>query len=69
MKWWLIIYALSPDGLTAFDLEYSSRGDCTAAQVQTYAINRERTEPRKLTLDCSPHPMPVRFYEEPEVQL
>jgi len=69
MKWWLIVYAFTVDGVTAFDLEYDSRAECTAALVRTYAINRERTEPRKLVAECNRFPLPVRQLEEPEIEI
>jgi len=69
MKWWLIVFVLTSDGMTAFDLEYKSRPECTAALVRTYALRKENADDdEKVVLECSKYPMPARQPENPEIE-
>ncbi len=69
MKWWLVIYVITPHGVTAFDLEYSSRAECTAALVKTAEIRKEYTDHEQKVLECSRYPIPVRQPENPELEV
>lgn len=69
MKWWLIIYVITPHGVTAFDLEYSSRSECTDALVKTVEIRKEYTDDEHKVLRCSTYPMPLRQLKNPELKV
>ena len=69
MKWWLIVYVITPHGVTGFDLEYSSRAECTIALVKTVEIRKEYADHEQKVLECSRYPIPARQPENPEVEV
>jgi hypothetical protein len=69
MKWWLIVYVFTSDGITAFDIEYDSRAKCRAALVKTIEIRKGYTDHEKKVLECSRYPIPERQTENPEIDL
>lgn len=69
MKWWLIVYVFTSDGVTAFDLEYDSRAECTLALVKTVEIRKEHADHEKKVLECSRYPIPARQTENPELEV
>ena len=69
MKWWLIIYVITPHGVTGFDLEYNSRSECTTALIKTVEIRKDYTDDEHKVLRCSRYPMPPRELENPELEV
>lgn len=68
MKWWLIVYVLSPDGLTSFDIEYDSRAECNAALEKTQEIVIPKY-PDGGAVVCRPFPLPERLPDDSEVEV
>lgn len=58
MKYWLIIWILTPSGQTLFDLEFDTLIDCQRALLHTIVLQKAKQRPvEEMMIKCRPFPM------------